>query len=104
MGHNARTDRPAGVAVPYHQRQATESTELQRAVGIVGVRPMRVYECRRAAATTWLRSEVPLGETARRLGHSVEMLVTTYVGALNGDEEVANQRIDDVLGPLPTAS
>ena len=29
---------------------------------------------------------VPLGEVARRLGHSVETLVSTYVGALTGDE------------------
>jgi hypothetical protein len=28
----------------------------------------------------------PLGEVARRLGHSVETLVSTYVGALQGDD------------------
>jgi integrase len=38
---------------------------------------MRVYDCRHACATTWLRAGVPLGEVARRLGHSVETLVTT---------------------------
>jgi hypothetical protein len=46
--------------------------------------PMRIYDCRHAAATTWLRAGVPLGEVARRLGHSVETLVSTYVGALDG--------------------
>lgn len=33
------------------------------------------------------------------MGHSVETLVSTYVGALDGDETHANDRIDDVLGP-----
>ncbi len=40
---------------------------------------------------------VPLGEVARRLGHSVETLVTTYAGVLAGDEALAIKRIDDVL-------
>jgi integrase len=58
---------------------------------------MRIYDCRHAAATTWLRAGVPLGEVAKRMGHSVETLVSTYVGALEGDEELANDRIDRVL-------
>ena len=40
---------------------------------------------------------MPLGEVARRLGHSVETLVSTYVGAMEADEEVGNTRIDLVL-------
>jgi len=47
-----------------------------------------------AAATTWLRVGVPLGEVAKRMGHSVETLVSTYVGALAGDEMLANERIE----------
>ena len=39
-----------------------------------------------------------LGETARRLGHSVETLGSTYVGALDDEEQVGNQRIDSILG------
>lgn len=70
---------------------------LQRALAAAGAPPMRVYDCRHAAATTWLRAGVPLGEVARRMGHSVETLVSTYVGALEGDEELANERIDAVL-------
>jgi integrase len=68
-----------------------------RAVASIGQPPLRVYDCRHAAATTWLRAGVPLGETARRLGHSVETLVSTYVGALEGDEELGNQRIEAEL-------
>jgi hypothetical protein len=37
---------------------------------------------------------VPLGEVTRRLGHSVETLVSTYVGALQGDDGAANKLID----------
>jgi len=69
-----------------------------RALESVGQPPLRVYDCRHAAATTWLRAGMPLGETARRLGHSVETLVSTYVGALDDEEEVGNQRIDSILG------
>ncbi|MGI9017488.1 MAG: tyrosine-type recombinase/integrase [Euzebya sp.] len=69
----------------------------QRALDKVGHPPLRVYDCRHAAATTWLRAGVPLGETARRMGHSVETLVSTYVGALDGDEAIGNARIDAVL-------
>ncbi len=68
-----------------------------RALESVGQPPLRVYDCRHAAATTWLRAGMPLGETARRLGHSVETLVSTYVGALDDEEQVGNQRIDALL-------
>ncbi len=68
-----------------------------RALRSIGHGPLRVYDCRHAAATTWLRAGVPLGEVARRLGHSVETLVSTYVGALDDEEQVANERIDAVL-------
>jgi integrase len=79
-----------------------------RALASVGLPPLRVYDCRHAAATTWLRAGVPLAETARRMGHSVETLVSTYVGALDDEERVANERIDRTLGavelPDPVAS
>ena len=69
-----------------------------RALESVGQRPIRIYDCRHAAATTWLRAGMPLAETARRLGHSVETLVSTYVGALDDEEHVGNQRVDLILG------
>ncbi len=65
-----------------------------RALESVGQPSLRVYDCRHAAATTWLRAGMPLGETARRLGHSVETLVSTYVGALDDEQHIANQRLD----------
>jgi integrase len=74
------------------------SRAWHRALESVGQKPIRVYDCRHAAATTWLRAGMPLAETARRLGHSVETLVSTYVGALDDEEHIGNQRIDSILG------
>jgi integrase len=73
------------------------SRALKRALAKAGHRPLRVYDLRHAAATTWLRAGVPLGEVARRLGHSVETLVSTYVGALQGDDTASNKLIDSTL-------
>ena len=73
------------------------SRSWKLALNKAGERPLRIYDCRHAAATTWLRAGVPLGEVARRLGHSVDTLVSTYVGALATDEDVANERIEAVL-------
>jgi integrase len=74
----------------------------RRALASIGEEPLRVYDCRHAAATTWLRAGVPLGETARRLGHSVETLVSTYVGAIVGDEDLGNARIEAELARPPS--
>lgn len=68
-----------------------------RALAKAGHRPLRVYDLRHTAATTWLRAGVPLDEVARRLGHSVETLVSTYVGALQGDDTASNKLIDTTL-------
>jgi integrase len=83
--------------------QSNWSRSLHRAMRLIDAPPMRIYDCRHAAATTWLRAGVPLGEAAKRLGHSVETLVSTYVGALDGDESLANQRIQAALDPDTTS-
>lgn len=73
------------------------SRVLKRALATAGQPPMRVYDCRHAAATAWLQAGAPLGDVARRLGHSVETLVSTYVGALEGDEQMTNARIQTLI-------
>lgn len=83
--------------------QSNWARALKRAYRTVGHQALRVYDCRHAAATTWLRAGVPLRVVATRLGHSVETLVSTYVGALEGDDALANQRIDLALGAIPAA-
>ncbi|HXY46151.1 MAG TPA: site-specific integrase [Acidimicrobiales bacterium] len=81
------------------------SRAFQRALRESGCSPLRIYDCRHAAATTWLGAGVPLGEVAKRMGHSVETLVSTYVGALAGDETFANERIEAVLaGPKKSSA
>ena len=70
------------------------SRSWHRALTQIGHHRLRIYDCRHAAATTWLDAGVPLGDVARRLGHSVETLVSTYVGSLAGDEEASNARIE----------
>jgi integrase len=80
------------------------SRSLQRALRDIDYPPLRIYDCRHPAATTWLRAGVPLGEVAKRMGHSVQTLVTTYIGALDGDESLANQRIEAVLAGPKTRS
>jgi integrase len=71
-----------------------------RALRSVDAPRWRIYDCRHAAATTWLASGAPLGEVARRLGHTVDTLVSTYVGALTGDEQLTNARIAAALQPV----
>jgi integrase len=82
--------------------QSNWGRALKRARRKVGFRPLTPYDGRDACATTWLRSGVPLGEAARRLGHTVETLVSTYIGALDGDDIAANKLIDEVIGPART--
>jgi integrase len=83
-----------------NDKRPTQSNWMRawhRALRSIDHRPLRIYDCRHAAATTWLQAGVPLGEVARRLGHSVATLVSTYVGALATDEQVANERIEAAL-------
>ena len=45
-----------------------------------------------------LKARVPLAEAARHLDHSVETLLSTYIGAMEGDDAEANALLDGVLG------
>lgn len=74
------------------------SRAFQRALREQGLPPLRICDCRHAAAMTWLAAGVPLGEVVKRMDHRVETLVSTYVGALHGDEALANERIEAALG------
>jgi len=73
------------------------SRALKRACANAGQPRIRVYDFRHAAATMMLKARVPLAEVARRLGHSVETLVSTYVGAMEGDDAEANALLDKTL-------
>jgi integrase len=57
----------------------------------------RPYDLRHAAASLWLNSGVPATEVARRLGHSVAVLLRIYANCIDGGDDTNNQRIEDAL-------
>jgi integrase len=77
--------------------QSNWSRALKRACENAGHPRIRVYDFRHANATMMLKARVPLAEAARRLGHSVETLVSTYIGAMEGDDTEANALVDEGL-------
>jgi integrase len=58
----------------------------------------RPYDLRHAAASLWLNAGVPATEVARRLGHSVAVLLRVYANCLDGGDEGVNERIGGALG------
>ncbi|MFE6284518.1 hypothetical protein [Streptomyces sp. NPDC057877] len=57
----------------------------------------RPYDLRHSALSTWLNAGVDLTEVAERAGNSVEVLLTRYAKCLDGRQEVANRRIEELL-------
>jgi integrase len=58
----------------------------------------RPYDLRHAAASLWLNAGVPPTEVARRLGHSVAVLLRVYANCVDGGEAGMNDRIGGALG------
>jgi hypothetical protein len=44
-----------------------------------------------------LNAGVPAPTVARRAGHSVDVLLRVYAKCIDGDDEIANQRISGAL-------
>ncbi|GIJ44508.1 site-specific integrase [Virgisporangium aliadipatigenens] len=57
----------------------------------------RPYDLRHAAASLWLNAGVVTTEVARRLGHSVAVLLQVYANCIDGQGEAANKRIEAAL-------
>ncbi|GGJ50260.1 hypothetical protein GCM10010121_071690 [Streptomyces brasiliensis] len=57
----------------------------------------RPYDLRHSALSTWLNAGVDPTDVAERAGNSVEVLLTRYAKCLDGRQEVANRRIEDLL-------
>ena len=53
-----------------------------------------LYDLRHAAATMMLRASVPAAEVARRLGHSIDVLMRVYAGVLVDEQDRSNELID----------
>ena len=56
-----------------------------------------VYDLRHSAATMMLRAGVPPAEVARRLGHSVDVLMRVYAGVFHDERERSNELIDKAM-------
>ena len=56
-----------------------------------------VYDLRHSAATTMLRAGVMPSEVARRLGHSVDILMRVYAGVLDDERDRSNLLIEDEI-------
>jgi integrase len=57
----------------------------------------RPYDLRHSALSTWLNAGVDPTEVAERAGNSVEVLLIRYAKCLDGRQDVANRRIEDLL-------
>lgn len=57
----------------------------------------RPYDLRHAAVSLWLNAGVPAPEVAERAGHSVDVLLRVYAECINGQEKIANARIENAL-------
>jgi integrase len=70
---------------------------LHKACDEVGFPRMRPYDLRHTAATTYLNAGTAPGEVAKRMGHSVETLLSTYAGVLEGDDARANTLFESAI-------
>lgn len=57
----------------------------------------RPYDLRHACLSTWLNAGVPPAQVAEWAGHSVNVLLRVYSKCIDGQDEVAKQRIDAAL-------
>ncbi|MFB4284448.1 tyrosine-type recombinase/integrase [Nonomuraea sp. MTCD27] len=53
----------------------------------------RPYDLRHAAVSLWLNAGVHAPEAAERAGHGVDVLLRVYAKCIDGQREIANQRI-----------
>jgi integrase len=66
-------------------------------------RKTTVYDLRHSAATTMLRAGVPPAEVARRLGHSVDILMRVYAGVFDDERPRSNELMDRAVGEHTSA-
>jgi integrase len=55
------------------------------------------YALRHACVSTWLSAGVPVTQVAEWAGHSVEVLLKVYAKTIEGQDDLARQRIGDAL-------
>ncbi|GAA3575251.1 hypothetical protein GCM10022419_065460 [Nonomuraea rosea] len=57
----------------------------------------RPYDLRHAAVSLWLNAGVSAPDVAERAGHGVDVLLRVYAKCVDGHQDIANQRLGDVL-------
>ncbi len=57
----------------------------------------RPYDLRHAAVSLWLNAGVSAPEVAERAGHGVDVLLRVYAKCIDGNQHIANQRIEAAL-------
>ncbi len=90
---------------------STAYTEVWQQARVLALAPEQVasplagrpYDLRHAAVSLWLNGGVSPTEIAKRAGHSVEVLLRVYAKCVHGQEDVANQRIEEILNAATPA-
>jgi integrase len=59
----------------------------------------RPYDLRHACLSTWLNAGVPATQVAEWAGHSVNVLLKVYAKCIDGQDQMAKQRIEEALRP-----
>ncbi|WP_275410458.1 tyrosine-type recombinase/integrase [Microbispora corallina] len=57
----------------------------------------RPYDLRHAAVSLWLNAGVHAPEAAERAGHGIDVMLRVYAKCIDGQREIANQRIEGAL-------
>ncbi|WP_433371764.1 hypothetical protein [Streptosporangium sp. CA-115845] len=84
---------------------STAYTEVRQEARALALTPAQVasplarrpYDLRHAAVSLWLNAGVSAPDVAERAGHGVDVLLRVYAKCLDGQKEIANKRISDVL-------
>ncbi|RKT57833.1 site-specific integrase [Saccharothrix australiensis] len=79
--------------------------DVWRKARLIGLSPQQArsplgadpYDLRHATVSTWLTAGVSPAEVAERAEHTVEVLLKVYAKVLDGQREVSNRRIDELL-------
>mgnify|MGYP002620877114 CR=1 FL=1 len=97
-GRLFRSERGGGVASTAYTEVWQEARKLALTPAqVASPLARRPYDLRHAAVSLWLNAGVPAPEVAERAGHSVDVLLRVYAKCIDGQQEIANRRIDDAL-------
>src|SRR5580693_1934683 len=77
----------------WHHARTRALTPAQATAGLA----RRPSDLRHAALSLWLTAGAPPAQIAARAGHSVNVLLTTYVHCIDGQDQTANHQIDHAL-------